>query len=193
MLFKRETLDGIARGDITVAFRRWKRMTVRPGGRVRAAIGVVRIGAIEISDANALSEADAIAAGFPSLAKLLEMLGPEDGSPVYRIELKGIEADERVMKRESEITEVEWGDVQARLARWESVSPGYFPSILRTIAAHPATPAAVLALQLGKERLKFKQDVRKLKELGLTESLDVGYRLSGRGRVVLARLQEAAV
>jgi len=30
--------------------------------------------------------------------------------------------------------------------------------------------------------------VRKLKELGLTESLDVGYRLSSRGRAVLERL-----
>jgi ribosomal protein S19E (S16A) len=29
--------------------------------------------------------------------------------------------------------------------------------------------------------------VRKLKELGLTESLDVGYRLSPRGRAFLAR------
>ena len=28
----------------------------------------------------------------------------------------------------------------------------------------------------------FKRDVRKLKELGLTESLPVGYRLSPRGR-----------
>jgi hypothetical protein len=31
----------------------------------------------------------------------------------------------------------------------------------------------------------FKADVRKLKELGLTESLEVGYRLSPRGRAVL--------
>ena len=34
----------------------------------------------------------------------------------------------------------------------------------------------------------FKRDVRKLKELGLTESLAVGYRLSPRGRVVVLRL-----
>ena len=27
----------------------------------------------------------------------------------------------------------------------------------------------------------FKRDVRKLKELGLTESLEIGYRLSPRG------------
>ena len=31
----------------------------------------------------------------------------------------------------------------------------------------------------------FKRDVRKLKELGLTESLEVGYRIAPRGRTVL--------
>ena len=41
---------------------------------------------------------------------------------------------------------------------------------------------------MDRERLAFKRDVRKLKELGLTESLDVGYRLSPRGRAVLDRL-----
>ncbi len=37
----------------------------------------------------------------------------------------------------------------------------------------------------------FKVDVRKFKEMGLTESLDVGYRLSPRGRAVLARLDRS--
>jgi biotin operon repressor len=48
--------------------------------------------------------------------------------------------------------------------------------------------AADLAAGLGRERAAFKADVRKLKELGLTESLEVGYRLSPRGRALLGRL-----
>ena len=40
----------------------------------------------------------------------------------------------------------------------------------------------------GSEPLLFKRRVRQLKELGLTESLEVGYRLSPRGADVLARL-----
>jgi ribosomal protein S19E (S16A) len=40
----------------------------------------------------------------------------------------------------------------------------------------------------GRERHPFKTDVRKLKELGLTESLEVGYRLSPRGQALLERL-----
>ena len=46
-------------------------------------------------------------------------------------------------------------------------------------------PLADLAASLGMEKLPFKRDVRKLKELGLTESLPVGYRLSPRGRAYL--------
>ena len=37
------------------------------------------------------------------------------------------------------------------------------------------------------ERLAFKSDVRKLKALGLTESLGTGYRLSPRGQAWLDR------
>jgi hypothetical protein len=40
---------------------------------------------------------------------------------------------------------------------------------------------------MGRERLAFKTDVRKLKALGLTESLPVGYRLSPRGEAWLTR------
>jgi hypothetical protein len=47
-----------------------------------------------------------------------------------------------------------------------------------------------LAAQLGREKRPFKADVRKLKELGLTESLDVGYRLSPRGKAFLASVEQ---
>jgi hypothetical protein len=40
---------------------------------------------------------------------------------------------------------------------------------------------------VGRERPAFKTDVRKLKRLGLTISLDVGYRLSPRGEAFLGR------
>ena len=189
MLFRRETLDGILRGDVTLAFRRWKRPTVKAGGRVRTAAGVVRIGAIEVVDPATLAEKDARTSGFAGLPALQKMLGPDNGDLVYRIELAGIEPDERVAKRETaKPSDDEWRDIEARFARWEKSTPGYFPAILRLISERPAVAAATLAATLDVEKLKFKQDVRKLKELGLTESLDIGYRLSPRGQVVLKRL-----
>jgi Mn-dependent DtxR family transcriptional regulator len=63
--------------------------------------------------------------------------------------------------------------------------------VLRLISERPAVRAPDLAASLGRETQPFKTDVRKLKEMGLTESLEVGYRLSPRGRAVLARLTDA--
>lgn len=45
--------------------------------------------------------------------------------------------------------------------------------------------AGDLAPQANRETRAFKQDVRKLKELGLTVSLETGYRLSPRGEALL--------
>jgi hypothetical protein len=190
VLFRRETLEGIARGEITIAFRRWKRPTVKADGRLRTAVGVLRIGMIEPVTLAALKEGDAKASGFASLFALKAMLGPETDDPVYRIVLDGIEPDQRADLREAaEPSDVEWKALLARFAGWQRNAPDYFPAILRTIADRPETPAALLATDLSVEKLKFKQDVRKLKELGLTESLQTGYRISPRGRTVLDRLE----
>jgi biotin operon repressor len=47
--------------------------------------------------------------------------------------------------------------------------------------------SAVLAADLDWDRPDYKLHVRHLKALGLTISLDVGYRLSPRGSAYLAR------
>ncbi|BCG75510.1 hypothetical protein MesoLj113a_66680 [Mesorhizobium sp. 113-1-2] len=190
MLFRHQTLAAIASGEVTLAFHRWKRPTVKAGGRVRTGSGVVLIGDIAIVDMFALTEKDATAAGLPTLGALQAMLGPDNGTPVYRIELNGIEPDERVSPRNEGLSDEDWHALTLRFARWDKTSPGYFPSILRAIGANPEVPAAVLAAHAGVDKLKFKQDVRKLGEFGLTESLEVGYRLSPRGEAVLEKLRE---
>jgi hypothetical protein len=59
---------------------------------------------------------------------------------------------------------------------------------LELIADQPGIVSHKLASQVGAEVPPFKRRVRQLKELGLTESLEAGYRLSPRGRAVLASL-----
>ena len=59
--------------------------------------------------------------------------------------------------------------------------------MLELIRERPRVRAPDLAQSLGLDTQPFKRDVRKLKELGLTESLEIGYRLSPRGRTVLER------
>ena len=74
-------------------------------------------------------------------------------------------------------------EVDTRLDRLDRASThgAWTRAVLAVIAAQPATRAADLAAGFGRETLPFKTDVRKLKNLGLTESLEVGYRLSPRG------------
>jgi hypothetical protein len=59
---------------------------------------------------------------------------------------------------------------------------------LRAIEARPGVLAAKLARSLGRPRDEFKRDVRKLKNLGLTFSLEIGYRLTPKGEALLASL-----
>ena len=56
---------------------------------------------------------------------------------------------------------------------------------LQLLSDQPGVRAGDLAADLGMDKARFKTNVRKLKGLGLTESLKVGYRLSPRGRAVL--------
>ena len=59
---------------------------------------------------------------------------------------------------------------------------------LHLIAAKPGVVSTDLAEELGRDRPSFKVDVRKLKRLGLTYSLERGYRITPKGATVLASL-----
>ena len=48
--------------------------------------------------------------------------------------------------------------------------------------------STALARHAQQDRPAFKINVRKLKEMGLTESLDTGYRLSPRGEALLREI-----
>lgn len=44
MLFKAKVLEKIGKGEVTLAFRRWTKPTVRAGGTLRTAAGVLAVG-----------------------------------------------------------------------------------------------------------------------------------------------------
>jgi hypothetical protein len=64
---------------------------------------------------------------------------------------------------------------------------------LAIIEKHPRVAASQLAKKLGRETLEFKTDVRKLKKLGLTQSFEVGYEVSPRGKSYLAKIARPRV
>ena len=185
MLLNRRALDGIEAGEIDLAFRRWKRPTVRAGGTLRTRAGVLSIDAVEPTAERRISAEDARRAGFASRAELLRTLRPQ--GRLYRIEFHRIGDDPRAALRErTEISDAERAELDARLARMDRArGEPWTRRVLELIAEQPETLAADLASSIGMEKSPFKRDVRKLKELGLTESLLVGYRLSPRGRAYL--------
>jgi hypothetical protein len=173
-------LAGIEAGDVDLAFRRWKRPMHRAGGSQRTRIGVLAFDAVDRVTLRQITADDARRAGFPSRRTLIDFLAKKDGD-VYRIELHLAGPDPRVALRgRSRLTAVDRADLDARLARLPWARP-----YLETIAEQPGVRAPDLAEGYGLETRSFKQRVRRLKELGLTESLEIGYRLSPRGKAYL--------
>ena len=181
MLFRKRSLDGIRAGEITLAFRRWDRPRARAGGRQRTAVGELAIDSVEPVDRSAISAGDAARAGHASLEELLAELDARGDNQIWRIELHWAGEDpRRALRASADLDEEELArlDAASRHGPWTR-------GTLELIAARPETRAEDLAASVGREKLPFKRDVRKLKELGLTESLLVGYRVSPRGRALL--------
>lgn len=194
MLFKQAELDRIASGEIRLAFRRWTKPTVRAGGTLRTAVGVLAIEAVDEMAPDSLTEADAVAAGFGSLGALTAALGMREGK-LHRIAFTRAGDDPRIALRETDRLDIgEQAGLAARLQVWDARSPSgpWTLQALRLIGSRDGITAAEIADRLGVEKLALKARIRRLKELGLTESLAVGYRLSPRGRAFLDARQAKA-
>jgi hypothetical protein len=191
MRFPPRTLAAIADGRLDLAFRRWPRPMVKTGGTQRTAIGLVRFESVEMVPREAVTDEQARRAGFDSADEVLAFLDRKPVGEIYRVSLSLAGPDPRVALRDTLPNEEELENVVRRLARLDRASSHgpWTRQCMETIAANPERRAGELAAELGRERLPFKVDVRKLKELGLTESLPIGYRLSPRGRAVLDRLR----
>ena len=193
MLFKRAILDRIAAGSITLAFRRWRRPTVRAGSRLRTPLGVLAIEAVDPILVATITEDDAVRAGFPTRAALLAGMGgicAQDGYQLYRVSLRLAGPDARVALRgDAAPTDDAFAALCRSLARLDRASRhgAWTWSTLALIDANPGVKAADLAGRVGRDVAALKRDIRKLKELGLTESLAIGYRLAARGRACLSR------
>jgi hypothetical protein len=186
MLFRYDALEAIESGRVDVVYRRWAQPRVRAGSTLRTAIGVLEVVSVEVVDPGVLGVDDALAAGFGTVSDLVSSAGSREGS-LYRIRLRHVGPDPRVVLREAEPDESELSGIRSRLDRLDAASRHgpWTRQTLRLIADNPGVRAEDLARSVGRDKMPFKLDVRKLKELGLTESLRTGYRLSPRGESVL--------
>jgi hypothetical protein len=184
MLFRQRFLDGIRDGTITLAFRRWRRPSVRAGGTLLTAVGQLDIVSVDEVAAPRISDADARRAGYASRDDLLSELNVRDEGKVYRVQLGALRPDPRVSLRQSAtLADDERREIAKRLHRLDAnaAEGAWTQRTLEIIRAHPGRRAGDLCRLAGLEQLPFKTNVRKLKALGLTESLEIGSRLSPRG------------
>jgi len=190
VLLTRSVLERIASGEVTLVFRRWLRPTVRAGGTLKTRLGVLGIDAVDRATEASISDEEALRAGYASRSALLAELRQREGD-LYRIAVHYAGDDPRIQLREqADLSTADVSELESRLARFDasSSSGAWTRATLRSIASRPGVLAAKLAKDLGQPTVTFKRNVRTLKELGLTESLEVGYRLSPRGRRLFEQL-----
>jgi biotin operon repressor len=190
--FELRLRDGIHEDRITLAFRRWKSCQVVAGHHYRTGKDMVEAVAVDVVSAADIDDGQARDAGYGDVAELLADLRGDEQSPLYRIRFRRLEHGDPRDELASRPArgDAEFGALRTRLARMDqSARHGpWTTAVLTQVADNPGTVSTVLAEALGWERQDFKLHVRRLKELGLTISLEVGYQLSPRGAAYLARI-----
>jgi hypothetical protein len=193
VLFKQRFWPGLADGSVTLTFRRWSRPQVKEHGRYVTPAGVLEVDEITAVEPADITDGDARRAGFADRDELVgQMRGPEAGH-LYRIAFHHAGDDPRLaLRADAALGPAEVDELVGRLDRLDRASThgAWTRATLALIAEHPARRAGDLAALAGRETAPFKLDVRKLKALGLTESLEVGYRLSPRGEALRAHLTD---
>jgi hypothetical protein len=186
---------GVADGSVTLAFRNWRHQDVKPGQTFRTGAGVVRVESVEVVDAEAITDEEARAAGHRDADRLRSRLREGPDLATYRVVLAYAGPDPRIALREAaELSDADVAAIDARLERLDRASSHgpWTMATLDLIRRRPHTRAPDLAAEMGRERDPFKIDVRKLKNLGLTRSFDVGYEVSPRGLAYLSRTSRGA-
>lgn len=157
--------------------------------------GVIGIDAVDVIDESRITAKDAQAAGFDSRQELMDQIYDRDGEEcqLYRLKVRYLGEDPRKSLRiNADLTRNDLKEIIEKLRQLDTRSQrgNWTQLYLQMIHDQPNTHAAILASQIGLDIPTFKPWVRKLKALGLTESLRPGYRLSPRGQKVLAALRK---
>jgi hypothetical protein len=191
MLFAGSDRDGVAEGRITVAYRRWAEPRVVEGRIYRTNAGRIEIDSIRQVNPDLIADGDADLelADRQNARDVRRRLRGDESLPTFLIRFHLVEGPDprEELAAQTSLSAEDLADLRARLAQFDELSRhgAWTLETLRLIQTRPATRAADLAAAVGRETAPFKLDVRKLKNLGLTYSLEVGYRLSPRGAAYL--------
>ena len=190
MLIPKPFWEPIASGEVTLVFRRWKRPQVVAGRTYRTAAGRLDVSDVTIVEETEITPEDARRAGYETAEALVAEFRNDPTDPIYRIEFRHLdEPDPRTeLANDVDLDPGDIDEIDRRLERLDKASShgAWTLETLELIEANPERRAPDLAEMVGRETKPFKLDVRKLKNLGLTLSFRIGYRLSPRGEAYLA-------
>lgn len=169
MLIKREILDAIKSGNITLQFRRWSRASVKSGGTLKTVVGILNIGAITELSEDQVELADVKRAGFEDIADFKRWLDTMKPGYLCKIELSyGGEDPMIAYRNQSELSVAEISEIETKLAALEKRAPSpWTRDHLTLIGENAGATPQELAEKTGFELAKFKTQLSKLKALGL--------------------------
>ena len=182
---------GIQSGRVTYLYRRWDRPRAVPGGTQLTRLGLIGIVSVEeVASVEAITETDAQASGEADRAALCKWLNVRPELRIYKIGVRDAGPDPRRELRDSLPDAAELAAIDAKLDRLDRTRPApWTRPILGWIRDHPGVVSKELAVARGldpaTELQPMKTDIRKMKAMGLTISLEVGYRLAPRGETYL--------
>ena len=189
MMFKRAFHAGIVAGTTTVSYRSWKRAQVRTGGIYYLhPLGEIEV--VSVEEAAGIDADDLQHTGFTSREDLLKALGDSAGRRLFRVGFRFLGPRRKPVAPldEQPVDDAAFERLERDLDRKDQrAGRDWTRPLLTLIGDQPGASSAVLAEAMAMERMKLKQEVRKLKKLGLTISLETGYRVSKWGWSYLDR------
>ncbi|MCZ6856241.1 MAG: hypothetical protein O7G86_20185 [Gammaproteobacteria bacterium] len=189
MQFQKLFKEGIRAGSITCSFRKWRSPQAKVGGRYNLhPVGAIEVTSVSLVAFSTIRDIDAQHSGFEDRSALARYLKVGENDEVYRVDLRYLGDKSVKQPARSKLSDSERINMRERLDRMDARS-SRGPWTWRTlglIRKHPGTRAATLAAEFGWETKAFKTNVRKLKQLGLTISLETGYQLAKRGEDLLS-------
>jgi hypothetical protein len=183
--FTKAYKQAIASGELTTSFRVWKSPQARYGGQYNIPpYGAIEVDRAQLLRASEVTRAALRRARLENHQALCDFLRVRPDDEVYQVDFHFLGEDPVKQVDQTLLDDAGLTQLQQRLQRMDK-SGAWTLQVLQLIAQHPGTGARVLAPETGMELTVFKRNVRKLKSLGLTISLETGYRLSPRGEQLL--------
>ena len=195
LMFTSEDHGRVAAAEITVTWRLWKYAHVKPGKVYASGFavgGAIAVEDVRVVPASEITDADALEVGLPGATALIDYARSHTGREVsgdtllYRVQFHF----EPVGPPKPQYS---LDEVSIRLQRLDKASRAgpWTLTALRLIEENPGVVARNLAVEMGMPRDDLKVNVRKLKALGLTLSLPVGYELTELGQSYLDSMEDA--